>query len=283
MEDLLYNKYKDYVYLKLTNAYKFNVDILIMNTDRNNEKKIHERKHLDQFLKACNCVPAGLIEESDPLDFLIHYDQSILGIEHTEYFEKDKSGYAFSKKDESLQSRVEISVSPHCDKIGLPPTFVNILWRPNCPLTSSRVKPLIHDIVELISIHMPEKEGKNISLRSRNFKKDEFPNELIGLYIYRSAKIDSTSVNVTRGAWEIPIKIDELKNIITEKEKKLHLYRDKCDEVWLLIVAEGINPSSIAILDSSVYNYSFNLQFDRIFFFDLHNNYKVTELKIKKL
>lgn len=256
--------------------------MLKMNIDRNKEKKIHERKHFDLFRKACDCIPDGVIEESDPLDFLIHYDQSILGIEHTEYFEKDKSGRAFSKKDESLQYRVKNSVSPHCDQIGLPPTFVNISWRPNWQLTSSRVKPLIRDIVELISIHMPEKEGTRISLRSGNFKKDEFPSELIGLTIYRSAKIDSTSVIATRGAWEIPIKIDELKNIITEKERKLPLYRDKCYEVWLLIVAEGIKPSSIATLDSLVYDYSFNSQFDRIFFFDLHNNYKVTELKINK-
>ena len=256
--------------------------MLKMTTDKNKKKKIHERKHFDLFREVCDCIPDGLIEESDPLDFLIYSDKHILGIEHTEYFEKDKSGFASFKKDESLQVRVENSLSPQCDQIGLPPTFVNISWRPNWPLTSSRVKPLIRDIVELISIHMPEKEDKNISLRSRNFKKDEFPSELIGLYIYRSAKIDSTSVNVTRGAWEIPIKIDELKNIITEKDKKLPLYRDKCDEVWLLIVAEGIKPSSIATLDSSVYNYSFNSQFDRIFFFDLHNNYKVTELKINK-
>lgn len=253
-----------------------------MNTDRNKEKKIHERKHFDLFRKACYCIPDGVIEESDPLDFLIHSDQSILGIEHTEYFEKDKSGFAFSKKDENLQDRVKNSLGPHCNQIGLLPTILGISWKPNKPLISSRVKPLIYEIGKLVSVNMPG-EGKIVFLNSKNFKGNKFPSELIGLSIYRSIKIDSTSVSATRGAWEIPIKIDELKNIITEKEKKLTLYRDKCDEVWLLIVAEGIAPSSIATLDSSVYNYYFDSQFDRIFFFDLYNNYKVTELKIDEL
>jgi hypothetical protein len=250
-----------------------------MNTDRNKEKKIHERKHFDLFLKACDFIPDGVIEESDPLDFLIHSDQSILGIEHTEYFEKDKSGFAFSKKDESLQDRVRNSLGPHCNHIGLPPTILSIVWKPNKPLTSSRVKTLIYDIERLISINIPEK-GKIVFLSSRNFKGNKFPSELIGLSIYRSAKIDSTSVSATRGTFENIIKIDELKNIIAEKENKLPLYRDKCDEVWLLIVAEGIAPSSITKLESMEPIYSFNSQFDRIFFFDLYNYNKVTELKI---
>lgn len=253
-----------------------------MNTDRNKEKKILERKHFDLFLKACDCVPDGVIEESDPLDFLIHYNQSILGIEHTEYFEKDKSGFAFSKKDESLQDRIKNSLGSYCNQIGLPPTILSIGWKPNKPLTSSRVKLLIHDIARLVSIHMPE-EGKIVFLSSRNFKRNEFPSELIVLSIYWSTKIDSTSVAASRTTWENTTKVDELKNIIVEKEKKLPLYRDKCDEVWLLIVAEGIAPSSITKLDSLVYDYSFNSQFDRIFFFDLYNYNKVTELKINKL
>jgi len=253
-----------------------------MNTDKNKEKKIHERKHFDLFRKACDCIPDGVIEESDPLDFLIHYDQSILGIEHTEYFEKNKSGFAFSKKDESLQERIKNNLGPHCNQIGLPPTFLSIKWKPNKPLTISRVKPLIYDIVGLINIHMPE-EGKSVFLSSKNFKRNEFPSELIGLSIYRSTKIDSTSVTAFVATWENSIEVDELKNIIVEKEKKLPLYRDKCDDVWLLIVAEGISPSSITKLKNSVYNYSFNSQFDRIFFFDLYNYYKVTELKINKL
>jgi len=250
-----------------------------MNTDKNKEKKIHERKHFDLFRKVCDCIPDGVIEESDPLDFLIHSDQSILGIEHTEYFEKDKSGFAFSKKDESLQDRVKNNLGPHCNQIGLPPTILSILWKPNKPLINSRVKPLIHDIAMLVSINMPE-EGKIVSLSSRDFKRNEFPSELIGLSIYRSTKIDSTSVAASRTTWENTIEVDELKNIIVEKEKKLPLYRDKCNEVWLLIVAEGLVPSSIIKLESRIYNYSFNSQFDRIFLFDLYNYNKVTELKI---
>ena len=250
-----------------------------MNTDGNKEKKIHERKHFDLFRKVCDCIPDGVIEESDPLDFLIHSDKSILGIEHTEYFEKNKSGFAFSKKDESLQDRVSKGLGPYCNYIELPPTILNISWKPKEPLTNSGVKPLIYNIAKLISINMPE-EGKIIFLSSRNFKGNEFPSELIGISIYRSVKINSTSVSTTRGTWENIIKTDELKNIIVEKEKKLPLYRDKCDEVWLLIVAEGLGPSSIIKLESRIYNYSFNSQFDRIFFFDLYNYNKVTELKI---
>lgn len=253
-----------------------------MNTDRNTEKKERERKHFDQFLKFCDCIPDGEVEESDPLDFLIHHEQSILGIEHTEYFKKDESGFAFLKKDESLQNKVTNRLGSYCDQIGLSPTHLGISWKPNIPLTISRIETLIHDIAKLININMP-KQGEIISLNSKNFKGNIFPIELIGLTIYRSAKINKTSVNPFRGTFQHIVKVDELKNIINEKEEKLLLYRDKCNEVWLLIVAEGIAPSSIIKVDSLVYNYSFNSQFDRIFFFDLYNNYKVTELKINKL
>jgi hypothetical protein len=200
------------------------MDILEMNTDRNKEKKRHERKHSDQFRKVCNCIPDGVIEENDLLDFLIHYDRYILGIEHTEYFEKDESGSAFLKESESLQDRVKNLLGPYCDQIGLPPTFLGISWKPNKLLTIPRIETLIHDIAKLININMPE-EGETITLNSKIFKGNIFPIELIGLTICRSAKINGTSVIPFRGACEQIVKIDELKNIINEKEKN-YLYTE---------------------------------------------------------
>src|ERR1051326_4176007 len=77
-----------------------------------------------------------------------------------------------------------------------------------------------------------------------------------------------TSTDVT---WVREITHDELQNIATGKEKRIQSYRQRCSDVWLLIVVNGFRISSMAQLPKelreiiSSFDRAFVLHDDRAF------------------
>jgi hypothetical protein len=71
-----------------------------------------------------------------------------------------------------------------------------------------------------------------------------------------------------------------VQELISGKEVKLPAYRQHCDEVWLLIVANGFEPSTFCKLDPEVENFQFTTGFDRVFF--QHFDGLVVELNIRR-
>lgn len=61
--------------------------------------------------------------------------------------------------------------------------------------------------------------------------------------------------------------------IIGKKESKVSSYRQGCAQIWLLIVANGFEPSTHCRLAPEVEHFQFETAFDRVFFlhyFDGH-------------
>ena len=73
--------------------------------------------------------------------------------------------------------------------------------------------------------------------------------------------------NFQRADFERTISPDRLQGIIDQKNTKLPTYRGKCCEVWLLIVLDGLYPSSFADLNADALQHEFKTGFDRLFFF----------------
>ena len=86
----------------------------------------------------------------------------------------------------------------------------------------------------------------------------------------------------TRGAFIPTLTPLDLQNRIEEKEGKLTSYRQKCSQVWLLIVANGLEPSTFGELAPEIEEFSFETSFDRVFFLH-HVDELVVELSTQGL
>jgi hypothetical protein len=105
------------------------------------------------------------------------------------------------------------------------------------------------------------------------------PEEVASLYILRWRSISKDSWTPMRTAFVPTIAPPDLQGILRNKESKVPSYRRHCSEVWLLIVARGLEPSTFGDLGQEVEGHRFESSFDRVFLLH-HFDGVVTELPI---
>ncbi|OHB65236.1 MAG: hypothetical protein A2Y77_03020 [Planctomycetes bacterium RBG_13_62_9] len=68
-----------------------------------------------------------------------------------------------------------------------------------------------------------------------------------------------------------PPNVSELQRTIDEKNTKYDVYRQKCDECWLLIAANRFNPAQgyDFTLDGCPLTHCYASRFERVFFLEL--------------
>lgn len=73
----------------------------------------------------------------------------------------------------------------------------------------------------------------------------------------------------------------EIQNLISSKNDKVKEYQNRCDTLWLIIFAEGLNISSSVNPKnlSKIENYNFESHFDRVIFYDNYSQMVFTLFK----
>jgi hypothetical protein len=93
------------------------------------------------------------------------------------------------------------------------------------------------------------------------------PREIITVGIARLGDPTENHWVSTRVGWVPQLNMPDLGRRIAEQESRLAAYRSRCNEVWLLIVADGRAPSSFGEFAEAVRRQEFHSAFDRLFFF----------------
>jgi hypothetical protein len=107
------------------------------------------------------------------------------------------------------------------------------------------------------------------------------PEEVASLYILRRQSISKSSWTPMRAAFVPTIVPPDLQEILRKKEAKVPSYRRHFREVWLLVVARGLEPSTFGDVGPEVEGHRFESGFDRVFL--VHHFYGiVTELHIRR-
>jgi len=228
--------------------------------------KTRELIHLQHFKEICGFFPDGEIEKSEKPDFIVHAEDNLLGIEHTEIFQSGTSGGESLQAQDALAQRVVSQASALYSKDSNKPLYVQIMFRPKVILRKQEVALLADSVARLIE-RTPLTPGTPISLKRTRENSKYFPIEIAMIHLY-------SHLNGKESLWRcssvgsIPkITANYLQEKIDQKEEKFDVYRSQCSELWLLIVADDLRiPSSLDITGSaSIYHY--RTRFDRIFFF----------------
>ena len=231
-------------------------------------QKLRERKHLERFRATCAVFPAGDISESECPDFLVATNHGILGIEHRDYHwdEKDSSGSPL-RQQENLRQKVLWNAIRIYESRGLPHLDVRVDWSTNHYITSKREKELRTILVDLVTSHLPEQNGC-ILIECPSPDWEKLPEEITAVRIARFDGLSGNHWNFSRGGYLQEATVNQLHTLITEKEQKLPTYRFACPAgVWLLIVADGSQPSSLIEPNAAMTTFQFETAFDRVFFF----------------
>lgn len=233
---------------------------------REERKKDRERAHLDRFREGFSEFPEGTVVPQERPDFLVETPQGRIGIEHTEYVRAsdDRNGPP-PRAREHVENKILWLASREHESRGLPPVTVYVYWNPHFAPNWLDSRGLVASLSNLVRDHLPASNG-NVTIKYPHPAWRSLPQEVTSLCIYRCENIGENLWNSPRGSSVPILSAAELQEIVSSKEAKVSSYREMCSEVWLLVVAEGLQPSTHCRLAPEAGEYPFETSFDRAFF-----------------
>jgi hypothetical protein len=227
-------------------------------------KKYSERKILTQVQRLHQNFPMGEIIDSEAPDFLINSNRKNIGIEITRYYRKQKDRDVNDLEIEAIQRRIlnlaqKIFYSNHSIPLQLSP-----LWKFQNKLTHDEIDVLAKALVELIEENIPDEIHKAIFIE--NF--DLWNTPLSDYCYYISVmKLKDKPLWASHSTGFTYVSQKEIDDRIQLKTKKIQEYLLKCDDIWLIIVCEGQNISSMVDLQD-INTWEFESPFDKILLYD---------------
>jgi hypothetical protein len=146
------------------------------------------------------------------------------------------------------------------------PLLVWIHFVPGLKLSKESIRPLAKCLAGQIGEALAVQGGG-----ARLSMDDIEGTQLDGVVV--SAKV--SKFEMTEGAWVsveagfVSSDVEELRSALTMKEPKREAYLERCDEIWLVIVASGGRVSAIFNAEKLEHHEGLESRFDRVVFFDL--------------
>lgn len=229
-------------------------------------KKNHELIHLEHFKEVCPSFPEGKIESTEKPDFIVHTQENLLGIEHTEIYQLGPSdGTSLQAQDSLAQKVVEKAHSLYLEQHSQP-LLVQIHFNHRIRLRKTEVDRLAKAIMHLVET-TPIEPGLSITIMRSAENSINFPNEIAMLHINAHSLGKETKWFCSSAGWIPEVTPEDIQKKINHKETKLSSYKSRCSEIWLLLVIDDLRiPSSVdSSREASTYQYS--TRFDRVFIF----------------
>lgn len=206
-----------------------------------NKKEI-EMHYLDRLRVAMPDFPQGRIESTEEPDFLIHGDDSIIGIELTELHRETQDGVKPQQALEAMRHRVVARAQELYSAKGLPPVKVSVFMRDNHDIRKDHVQSLAEALCQLVERNLP---NPNSSRREEYdwVNRAHFPEPIIEVSVHRLDVITKTFFSVPGATWVSTLSNSDIARVVGPKELKLPAYLKKCNRAWLVINAD-IGPMS---------------------------------------
>lgn len=228
-------------------------------------KKEREKLQFACFRRNYTQFPAGTVERGCPPDpdFIVKDVFQSIGIELTQYMRQADVQGSRLRAEESQREAVIARARQRYSSKGLPSVVVSVFWLDQFPPTKRRQKTLARELAELVAVAVPE-AGTRVTLENTGLPGSHFPQELHSIEVARFNSLG-------RNSWAAPVADYtprlaplDISHIIKTKEPKLAGYKQRCTQVWLLIVIEGFRPSSFAEITQAVTHKSYETGFDKV-------------------
>jgi hypothetical protein len=233
-----------------------------------------ERYAFDEFSRLRPDLRLAHIEQPEPPapDILCDHQGCRLGIEITRYLQEGQ------KQRESEEDRIVERARHLYEDRETTPVGLSIHWVKHEARPSSDRAVLAESLVEAVVQNRPLAGGR-VSLDWSSLP-DPLAKSVDCLIIDRVIDYTENDWRLPRAAFIPEASINEIREIIEGKRDRYLGYRGYCNSVWLLIVSEGLGPSSWCELPETTRQHCFVTRFSRVFFLRIPTN--VVELFVKE-
>lgn len=234
------------------------------------KKKNSELIHLHRFKEVYGFFPEGKIIRDENPDFRIMLDDGMLGIEHTQIFYEEKDGIIPQEQENIIRKIIERAQKEYINNDGTP-LIISVFFNSWVKLNKEHIYSLPSILVDLVI--------KN--KRKDNIEYDDLPDEIALIHIHRIKDLNFVEWCNPMSSWINQMTDDKIEKIIKGKELKIERYHKKSNYLWLLIVADGFNSSSLFSYNEIFKNKIYKTNFDKVFVFESFSKIYF-ELKLKK-
>ena len=237
------------------------------------EKKYHELAHIIAFKGTISDFPEGDIpKDQENPDFPIYANGKTIGIELTRVFhESKKNGNSLQAEETYVFDIVHKAKELYSKAINVP-IIVWIDLRIGTDFKKQSIDTIAAELVHFVKKRIPEQNSYKEVKRTSKID-DPLSKVVYSVTILRFETL-------TRSSW-IPIGISGAIGIlppefvqqrIDKKNPRVQDYKQKCDEIWLVIVVYGLLPSSFFEVSGKVISETYSSNFDRTYLFDFQKN-----------
>ena len=235
-------------------------------------KKQLESHFANLVLKATGESAGASIKPSERPDFIVEDGSDRLGIEVIRILDKPQ------KKEDAERENVANEAMALAKANGMPPLQVSILFSTDPPLTRANKMAMAHRVAEIVAANVPPNHGYC------DWKNDwtdlsATPEKIVSITILRLPDSADPCWYPLSAGWLNSDFAPLLQEKIDEKGKDLQDYRDRCVRFWLIVAAEGFQPSSLFSFSDTMGLHVFRSPFERVFFVEGFGG-RVDELKL---
>jgi hypothetical protein len=196
-------------------------------------------------------------------DLLFRHEGRRIGIEDTRLFAEDGSAQRTPQARKKLVDDIAAATQLEYEKRGLPPVEV-LLYMRRCNIRRANIKALADQIVDVVTTNLPDNPGRTIV--DNDIGDGRLPVWFDSITITRYPELAQALFSAPRSEWISTIDAADLQQTIDGKAERLHGYHNKCDEVWLLMVEEGNDPSDTLEMPDELWKHSYDFRgFARVF------------------
>lgn len=239
-------------------------------------KKEVERWQFNQFISLFPGFPAGQIETSEEPDFIVDTGDLKIGVELTDLYWENPVDSSPQQAQESLRFRIAETAQRLYEKEGLPNLYASIHFNSQYVLRKSEVQRLSKMIADVLVKNVPS-IGQSYGEEYDWDNRDYFPEEIMHISAYNFPSAEQSFFHSPSAAFVPTLEEKDIRRVLLLKADKLARYRERCNEVWLLINCDVGQLSSFFKHEEAVLQLSYQSHFDRVFLCR-HMEHKIHEL-----
>lgn len=232
------------------------------------ESKKRERFELERFIESYPAFPAGQRNFGDKPDLIVSTAAGKLGVEHTSLYKDDSQ-----KEHESIRSKIIALAEKEYEESGEPLSYVQVYFDERLPLTNGKSRLIVSELVQAVRniASMPTSTYAADLVTNFEYERrfgNPLPREVLQIQAKKVRQGDAAGWFAFAGHVASQLNVATVQTRIDQKHNKLADYKRNCDEVWLLLVSDGLYGFSHFAPSDSLRSHAFNVSFDRAFFFD---------------
>lgn len=197
--------------------------------------------------------PEGKITQPDPPapDAVVIGADFRNGFEVTELlWDRKEVGGSKIRAVESIRQQIVLAANRIWDEQRLPPISASVLWLHDHAVSKVEVATHASDLVRVVASHIPA-SSDYLHLAYPHPAWKELPKTVVSILLRRLNKSAISSWTVSGGGAvpDLAGAAAAIQQAVSAKERKIEGYRRYCDQLWLLVVAEGTHQGSYIAID----------------------------------